>query len=190
MTLTNLPDGLRLQVALLGADKPNGAEAHSSGELKLSSSQVALSYRVGVCTSVDLGSAVFPHPDGRLSFLVIVNVIVFDTASSEQAESRTSLLDYAEAQPILASESNVSAHITSPGQGLQRDVTLFYASFVPTSACKFTYKCSASAAETRTVNDDVSPSFTVQRYGICIPSCSEFDMLRREKDKRAYLFQR
>ena len=61
------------------------------------------------------------------------------TASSEQAESRTSLLDYAEAQPILASESNVSAHITSPGQGLQRGVTLFYASFVPTSACKLVY---------------------------------------------------
>ena len=50
MTLTNLPDGLRLQVALLGADKPNGAEAHSSGELKLSSSQVALSYRATVAT--------------------------------------------------------------------------------------------------------------------------------------------
>ena len=80
----------------------------------------------------------------------------------------------------FASESNVS-HITSPGQGLQRGVTLFYASFVPTSACKFTYKCSASAAETRTVNDDVSPSFTVQSYEITHPVYSEFDMLQREK---------
>ena len=37
-----------------------------------------------------------------ISTLLKSNVIVFDTASSEQAESRTSLLDYAEAQPILA----------------------------------------------------------------------------------------
>ena len=81
----------------------------------------------------------------------------------------------------FASESNVSAHITSPGQGLQRGVTLFYASFVPTSACKFTYKCSASAAETRAVNEVVSPSFTVQSYEITHPSYSEFDMLQREK---------
>ena len=36
-----------------------------------------------------------------------------------QAESRTSLLDYAEAQPILALESDVCPHIASPGQGLQ-----------------------------------------------------------------------
>ena len=36
--------------ALLCADKPNGAKAHSSGELKLSSSQVALSYRATVAT--------------------------------------------------------------------------------------------------------------------------------------------
>ena len=34
-------------------------------------------------------------------------------------------MGYAEAHPILALESNVSAHITSPGQGLQRGVTLF-----------------------------------------------------------------
>ena len=60
----------------------------------------------------------------RMAVNVSVNVIVFDTASSEQAESRTSLLDYAEAQPILASESNVSSHYKS-GQGLQRGVTLF-----------------------------------------------------------------
>ncbi|MBR5841445.1 MAG: hypothetical protein IKY64_02375, partial [Bacteroidaceae bacterium] len=59
--------------------------------------------------------------------------------------------------------------------------TLFYASFVPTSACKFTYKCSASAAETRAVNEVVSPSFTVQSYEITHPSYSEFDMLQREK---------
>ena len=36
-----------------------------------------------------------------------------------QAESRTSLLDYAEAQPILALESDVWPHIASHGQGLQ-----------------------------------------------------------------------
>ena len=54
MTLTNLPDGLRLQVALLGADKPKGAEArssegdkanckqYSSGKLKFPSSQPML----------------------------------------------------------------------------------------------------------------------------------------------------
>ena len=54
------------QARLLGADKPNGAKAHSSGELKLSSSQVALSYRATVATDAfasaplygeDLGSA-------------------------------------------------------------------------------------------------------------------------------------
>ena len=76
---------------------------------------------------------------------------------------------------------DITNHITSPGQGLQRGVTLFFASFVPTSACKFTYKCSASAAKTRAVNDDVSPSFTVQSYEIEDPIYSEFDMLQREK---------
>ena len=40
----------------------------------------------------------------------------FDAASSVQAESRTSLLDYAEAQPILALESDVWPHIASPGR--------------------------------------------------------------------------
>ena len=34
-------------------------------------------------------------------------------------------MNYAEVQPILAIESNVSAHITSPGQGLKRGITLF-----------------------------------------------------------------
>ena len=36
------------QARLLGADKSNGAKAHSSGELKFSSSQVALSYRATI----------------------------------------------------------------------------------------------------------------------------------------------
>ena len=47
----------RLQAALLGADKPNGAKAHSSGELKLSSSQVALSYCATVATDAPFASA-------------------------------------------------------------------------------------------------------------------------------------
>ena len=42
------PDGS--QARLLGADKPNGAEAHSSGKINLPSSQATLSYRVAVAT--------------------------------------------------------------------------------------------------------------------------------------------
>ena len=41
---------LRLPAALLRGDKPNGAEARSSEELKFLSSQATLSYRVAVAT--------------------------------------------------------------------------------------------------------------------------------------------
>ena len=65
----NILDELRMegalsnssQARLLGADKPNGAKAHSSGELKLSSSQVALSYRATVATDAPFASA----PEGE-----------------------------------------------------------------------------------------------------------------------------
>ena len=54
MTITlmlTLPSGRQeLQAELLWETKVNGAKAHSSGELKPSSSQVALSYRATVAT--------------------------------------------------------------------------------------------------------------------------------------------
>jgi hypothetical protein len=45
-----IPQKLHLRFALLLGDKPNGAKAHSSGEINLPSSQPTLSYRVGIAT--------------------------------------------------------------------------------------------------------------------------------------------
>ena len=47
--------------------------------------------------------------------------------------------------------------------------------------CKCTCDFTASAAETRAVNEVVPPSFTLQSYEIEDPIYSEFDMLQREK---------
>ena len=72
-----------------------------------------------------------------------------------QAERKQVLLEFAEAQPKLALESNVFDHITSPGQGLKGGAILLISQL-----CKFRANernvslltsCTASAAETRAV---------------------------------------